>query len=115
MHDIGKFALIETMPKSFDRITQQAKSNKESSRVIEKQHLGIDHTIIGKRLAEKWLFPDVITLSIWLHHNINTIVLHDMPEATTAAVIHLADLFARKAEIGTSGSFNFPESVEPAM
>ncbi len=112
MHDIGKFALIETMPRSFFRIIEQARSEGNNSRVIEKQQIGIDHTLAGKRLAEKWQLPDLITLSIWLHHSINAKVLQEMPEARIAAVVQLADSLARQSSIGESGSFDLPEPVE---
>ena len=112
LHDLGKFGLIEVIPRSFNRIIEQARSEKQSSRVIEQRQIGLDHTLIGKRLAEKWLLPDAITLSIWLHHSLTLEVLHEMPEARTAAIVKLADYLARQAEIGSSGSFDKPEPVQ---
>lgn len=109
LHDIGKSALIEVMPRSFLRITEQAKKEKTSCRAIELKHIGLDHTLIGKRLAEKWQLPDLITLSIWLHHSMTDTILHDMPEARIAALIQLADYLARQSGIGNSGSFDFLE------
>lgn len=115
LHDIGKSALIETMPRSFFRITEQAKNEKTSCRSIEQKHMGLDHTLIGKRLAEKWQLPDLITLSIWLHHSMTETILHDMPEARIAAVIQLADYLARQSGIGNSGSYDFLEPSETWM
>ncbi len=115
LHDIGKYALIETMPRSFLRITEQAKKEKTNCRAIELKHIGLDHTLIGKRLAEKWQLPDLISLSIWLHHSMTDTILHDMPEARIAAVIQLADFLARQSGIGNSGSFDFLEPSEVWM
>ena len=112
LHDIGKFALIETMPRSFFRIAEQAKKEKTSCRSIEQKHMGLDHTLVGKRLAEKWQLPDLITLSIWLHHSMTETILHEMPEARIAAVIQLADYLARQSGIGNSGSYDFLEPSE---
>ena len=115
LHDIGKSALIETMPRSFLRIAEQAKKEKTNCRAVELKHMGLDHTLIGKRLAEKWQLPDLITLSIWLHHSMTDTILRDMPEARIAAVIQLADYLARQSGIGNSGSFDFLEPSEAWM
>jgi putative nucleotidyltransferase with HDIG domain len=111
LHDIGKLALDETMPRSFAGIVEQAKSQQACSRTLEQKHLGLDHTILGKRLAAKWRLPNQIMLAIWLHHtDVNRI--QDMPEAKIAQVVQLADLIARQAGIGQSGSFDSPDSAE---
>jgi putative nucleotidyltransferase with HDIG domain len=113
LHDLGKFALLDIMPRSFYRIIEQARAEKLSSLVIEQQQIGMGHTLIGKRLAEKWQFPDSISLSIWLHHSLTVKVLHEMPHAKTAAVVKIADSLARQTETGNSGSFDMPEPIEP--
>jgi len=112
LHDIGKLALEETMPKSFASMVEEAKSTKRSSRAIEQKHLGTDHTIIGKRLGQKWRLPNLIVLAIWLHHSQTVTIAEDMPEARIAAVVQLADSLARHADIGSSGSFDLPEPAE---
>lgn len=113
LHDIGKFALEETMPKSFALIVEEAKSTKNCSCTIERKHLGADHATIGKHLAQKWQFPNLIVLAIWLHHSQTVIISQDMPEAKIAAVVQLADSIARQFGIGQSGSFDLPEPPEP--
>ncbi len=112
LHDMGKLALEETMPKSFASMVEEAKSMKRSSRAIEQKHLGTDHTIIGKRLGQKWRLPNLIVLAIWLHHSQTVTIAEDMPEARIAAVVQLADFIARQSGIGSSGSFDLPEPAE---
>jgi len=112
LHDIGKLALEETMPKSFASIVEEAKSTKKCSCAIEQKHLGTDHTIIGKRLGQKWRLPNLIVLAIWLHHSQTVTIAEDMPEARIAAVVQLADSIARQSGIGSSGSFDLPEPAE---
>ena len=109
LHDIGKLALVQTMPKSFARITEEAKSQNACICTIEQSHLGLDHTILGKRLAQKWHLPDEITLAIWLHHNDTAKISQDMPEARIAQVVQLADLIARQCAIGQSASYDSPD------
>jgi len=112
LHDMGKLALEETMPKSFASMVEEARSTKRSSRAIEQKHLGTDHTIIGKRLGQKWRLPNLIVLAIWLHHSQTVTIAEDMPEARIAAVVQLADSIACQSGIGSSGSFDWPEPVE---
>jgi putative nucleotidyltransferase with HDIG domain len=113
LHDIGKLALQEAMPKSCVRIVEEAELASECSCAIEQEHLGTDHTLIGKHLAQKWQLPNPVTLAIWLHHSETVTISQDMPEARIAAVVQLADSIARQSGIGQSGSFDFPEPSEP--
>ncbi len=113
LHDIGKLAMDETMPRSFARILEEAESTGQCTQTIEQKHLGTDHTIIGKHLAQKWQLPNLITLAIWLHHSQTLTISRNMPEARIAAVIQLADLTARQSGTGWSGSFDMPERTEP--
>jgi len=112
LHDIGKLAIEETMPKSFAGMIEDAKSTKKSLRAIEQKHLGTDHTIIGKRLGQQWRLPNLIVLAIWLHHSQTVTIGEDMPEARIAAVVQLADSIAHRSGIGSAGSFDLPEPTE---
>jgi putative nucleotidyltransferase with HDIG domain len=112
LHDIGKLALGEAMPKSFVRIVEEAKSAAVCACTIEQKHLGLDHTILGKRLAQKWRLPSPITLAIWLHHIDAMALSKSMPEARIAQVVQLADSIARQSGLGQSGSFDSPEPAE---
>ncbi|KPJ65559.1 MAG: hypothetical protein AMJ43_10480 [Coxiella sp. DG_40] len=109
LHDIGKLALEQAMPRSFAAINEQAKSQKVLSRPLEQKHLGTDHTILGKRLAVKWHFPNQIAIAIWLHHSATDRISQSMPEARIAQVVQLADLIARQCGIGQSGSYDMPD------
>ncbi len=113
LHDIGKLALQEAMPKSFARIVEEAESAQQSTCVIEQEHLGCDHAVIGKHLAQRWRFPDQIALAIWLHHSNVIAISEQMHEAKIAAVIQLADSMSRQLNIGSAGSFDEPVLPEP--
>jgi len=113
LHDIGKLALREVMPKSFVRLVEEARSAEESSVSAEQRNLGIDHTVVGKHLAQAWQLPNAIVLAAWLHHSDTLAISQDMPQARIAAVVQLADLVARQSNIGGSGSFDMPQAPEP--
>ncbi|MFC1739221.1 HDOD domain-containing protein [Planctomycetota bacterium] len=111
LHDIGKLAIDKVMPKSFVRIAEEAKSQGASFSALEQEYLGIDHTIIGKRLAQKWHFPKPVMLAIWLHHSNTEAVSEKIPEAKIAQVVQLADYVAHRSGIGLSGGYD--ETVPP--
>jgi putative nucleotidyltransferase with HDIG domain len=111
LHDIGKLALDEVMPKSFERMAREARSQNTSMWRVEQKHLGVDHTVIGRRLAQKWHLPQEIVLAIWLHHSDPAIISEHLPGAGMAGIVRLADIITRQCEIGMSGSFDPPDSV----
>lgn len=113
LHDVGKFALEEAMPKSFVRIVEEAKSQNAGVSAIEQKYLGTDHSILGKRLAQKWRFPKEVALAVWLHHSDTVTIYRNMPEARMAAIVQLADSVARKSGIGQSGSYDSPKETGP--
>ncbi len=110
LHDIGKLAIDQILPKSFVRILEIAKKQQDSTCDIERQNLGIDHTIIGKRLAERWQLPAEISVAIWLHHSdlVRQRSAEGGPDVKIAGVVQLADILARQAGLGQSDSFDVP-------
>lgn len=114
LHDLGKLALDEAMPRSFIRLTEQAKTKSSCIRDIERANFGIDHTILGKRLARRWQLPEQITLTAWLHHSDTAAVCECMPEAEIAPAVQLADIIARQCDIGSSGSYD-PPTLPPQI
>lgn len=112
LHDIGKCALDEVMPKSFEKMVEQARDEKTSLTDVEKIHLGLDHSVLGRRLAQKWNLPEAITAAIWLHHCDAQTLAADLPDVQIIRVIALADRLVRRWEIGQSGSYDQPESID---
>jgi len=112
LHNIGNLALHQAMPKSFSRIVEETKSKNTSICTVEREQLGLDYTILGKRLAQKWHVPDEITLAIWLHRSDTVAIFENMPEARIAQVVRSADAVARQCDIGESGSYDVPDSTE---
>jgi len=112
LHDIGKLALQDTMPKSLATITKEAEATRTSLYRIEHKHLGTNHALLGKHLAQRWRLPEPIKLAIWLHHRNAAALAESVPEARLAVLIQAADHLARQANIGLSGSFDEPPSLE---
>lgn len=111
LHDIGKLALQDIMPKSLAAIVQEAEATGSSLYAIEQKHLGTNHAMLGKQLARKWRLPDPIATAIWLHHSDAVTMLEGLPETAIARVVWAADHIVRHVGIGRSGSFDPPERL----
>lgn len=104
LHDIGKIAVETAMPKAFERIVRQADRERADIADVERALLGVDHAVVGHRLADKWNLPASLAECIWLHHQ--------HPEGLPASVavkghvqiVQLADTIAREQRIGYSGN-----------
>lgn len=112
LHDIGKCALDEVMPKSFERMVEEANGSQSSLLDVEQKHLGLDHTVLGKRLAQKWQLPESIISGIWLHHCDALTLSADLPDVQIARIVALADRLVRLANIGKSGSYDDPDQTD---
>lgn len=112
LHDIGKCALDEVMPKSLAKMVEQAREEQAGLMEIEKRHLGLDHSILGRRLAQKWNLPEPIVAAVWLHHCDAQTLADDLPHVQMARVVALADRLVRRWELGQSGSYDRPDSID---
>jgi putative nucleotidyltransferase with HDIG domain len=113
LHDIGKLALDEAMPKSFARIVELAEKQSACICDVERQNLGIDHTVIGKKIAIRWQLPEQIVLPIWLHHSdlssLSAFGGPGGPQTKIVQVVQLANIIARQESAeggGQSGNFD---------
>jgi len=111
LHDIGKLALQDIMPRSLAAIAQEAEATRTSLYTVEQKHLGTNHAMLGKLLAQKWRLPEPIAMAIWLHHSDAVTRLDDLAETQVARLVWAADHIVRDAGIGESGSFSEPESL----
>jgi putative nucleotidyltransferase with HDIG domain len=69
LHDIGKIALASCFPKAYDRAMERAAECLLDLSEVERSMFGLDHTLAGRRLAERWKLPEVIVQVAWLHHH----------------------------------------------
>jgi len=105
LHDIGKAALDAMLPKSYAVVVEAADVLRGDIADLERSIIGVDHMVVGKRLAERWELPMDLCQCIWLHGQ--------QPDALPATVcnpvlinlITRADMLARERQIGYSGNY----------
>jgi len=90
LHDIGKLVLYRIHPEGYRVAFKVAKVENRESYEVESEILGVNHSEVGRWIAEKWDLPDIIVKVIGYHHNVE--VLTDESKRQAATVIQIADM-----------------------
>lgn len=109
LHDLGKVALSAVFPKTYQRIAAEANRACGDIADFERELLGTDHTVAGRRLAERWHLPRLLRDVIWLHHLAGDALPASVANRQLLALVLLADTLARERRIGYSGNHVFYE------
>ena len=104
LHDIGRLILFENLPEEANIIMARFASEDKLLHQLERETLGFDHTDIGAALMDLWNLPDNIKEVIAHHHN----PLEAKNYGYEASIIHLADIFTKSMQTGSSGDTSIP-------
>jgi signal transduction histidine kinase/HD-like signal output (HDOD) protein len=107
LHDLGKAALDAILPKSFARVVEATELLRGNIADVERSVIGLDHMVVGKRLAERWDLPLVIRECIWLHGQLPEALPSTIKFPHMVNLITLADLIVREQHLGYSGNYAF--------
>jgi putative nucleotidyltransferase with HDIG domain len=105
LHDLGKLALWQVLPKSCRRVLQAARDGNGNIADFEREILGVDHTVVGRRLAEMWRLPASVQQAVWLHHQPPASLPESVANRRLVAAIRLADALAYETRLGSGGNF----------
>ncbi|MHC4717057.1 MAG: HDOD domain-containing protein, partial [Planctomycetota bacterium] len=105
LHDIGKLALDASVPKSYRRVLSAVRAGTGSIARVEREIMGLDHALAGRRVGQRWRLPRRIEEAIWLHHYPLAGQGHRLDDAGLIALIQMADIIARYRGIGFSGNY----------
>jgi len=113
LHDVGKLALDQAMPKSYRRVLEAVRLHVSNIADFERRIIGIDHGMAGRRLAQRWCLGAAIEQSAWLCHNLTRLAPDSLGELRLLVeVVGLADTITRLRGIGFSGNFAFPQTLQ---
>lgn len=107
LHDLGKVALDAILPKSFARVVEAVDLLRSNIADVERMVIGLDHMVVGKRLAERWELPQIIRETIWLHGQLPEALPASVKYPRMINVVTLADLTVREQHLGYSGNWTF--------
>jgi signal transduction histidine kinase/HD-like signal output (HDOD) protein len=96
LHDIGFIALAQVMPKAYGQMLARADSGGSDLLEAERALLGVDHAIVGKRLAQRWGFSQALQNAIWLHHQVQVPAANHAGTGALAQIVSLADIIVRQ-------------------
>jgi len=108
LHDVGKVAMDVMFPKSFGRVVEAVDILRGNIADVERNVIGLDHMVIGKRLAERWQLPLSLRDCIWLHGQNPQALPGTVRNARLVNLITLADTLVREQHLGYSGNYTFP-------
>ncbi len=103
LHDIAKIIEDQIFHEEFINAVVKSKEEQISLLETEKEFIGMDHALIGRRIADKWKLPIIITKVIGYHHRPK--FAGDEQEKTIASIVHVADAIVKIRKIGNSGNY----------
>ena len=96
LHDIGKVVLDQHIASAYPLFYRKLNREDELSTIVEKDIFGIDHTVIGSKLADMWGFPESLKDSIAYHYEPEKAPQH----AELVHTVYLADLLMARFNAG---------------
>ncbi len=108
LHDIGKIPISNKLSDDYMLAMSLSDRNKQSLYLTEKKVLKIDHTEMGRLIAEKWNLGGGIRDTIVWHHSL---LSYKGSYKDTLFTVALANYQANILRIGSSGNF-FPGDMD---
>ncbi len=112
LHDIGKLVLWQCLPKSYARTVEMARVHNGNIADYERIVIGMDHAVVGRRVAGHWRLSEAAENSIWLAHQPIEAIPPSLAHRQLVGVVSIADTIAREQGLGFSGNFAFHRSAE---
>lgn len=98
LHDFGKVVFAQYLPEEFKAALELAQQEQISLNLAEQRIFGIDHTVAGAMLAERWQFPKELTDTIRVHHSCAD------DASTLQCSLYVANQISKKLEMGDAGN-----------
>ncbi len=114
-HDIGAAALDAVAGEACAKARASARVEGRFLLEAERQELGVDHTLAGKWLAERWDLPEDLVAAIWLHHHPAGALDGTAYPVELIDIVALANMLAHKDLDGSVVTVSYPASPEERM
>ncbi|MEK9953142.1 MAG: HDOD domain-containing protein [Curvibacter sp.] len=108
LHDFGKVVFAQFMPDEFKQALEVSKSQGGSLHEALRQTIGVDHTVVGGMLVEKWRFAPKLVETIQNMHG------PEVKDTPMIACVFAANQIAKKQQFGFGGN-PFVEPLPPAL
>ena len=105
LHDLGKLVLARYYNTTYVEVVGSAQRDEAFVSEKERDLLGVTHSTLGGHLADWWNMPEPIADAIRWHEN----PAGSSGDRALAAVVHMADVFVHRANVGESGNGKIPD------
>lgn len=101
LHDIGRLVLVTRFPEQYEEAMAYRREHDCYMLEAERAVLGVDHTMVGRALAEHWKFPAMMLKAIATHHAPESGDLSDIPGVVHVAdsIVHALDLSGQEDDL----------------
>jgi putative nucleotidyltransferase with HDIG domain len=108
LHDLGKLVMMNRAPEQEKIALTQSDAGEKELHIAEQELFGFDHAEVGSILLRQWNIPAALCETVACHHDISK-----AEEARLdAAVVHIANVVANRAELPDDYAGPLPE-VDP--
>jgi len=97
LHDFGKIILAEFAPEAYQQVLQDCHAQQCALHELEIAALGIDHSDVGRMLAEHWAFDQSLIDAINHHHNQHA-------DTDLSICLFAADQICKQWQLGFAGN-----------
>jgi HD-like signal output (HDOD) protein len=70
IHDIGQVVLNQVMGPEYRKFRDRAHADSRDVAAAEEEAFGVTHAEVGRRLTEKWDFPELLQSAVAHHHRL---------------------------------------------
>jgi putative nucleotidyltransferase with HDIG domain len=91
LHDIGKLMLIDAEGEPYLELVRQAGDSPDALHLLEQQHFGFDHAVLGAHVLKNWRIPNPVPRVVAWHHNVARAYQSDPGTAAMVQTLRLAD------------------------
>ena len=111
VHDMGKIVLDALYSDFYGEVLSRVEEANISLYAAEQEVMGLNHSLIGRELAETWNLPPELTEAIAFHHR----PARAEKDPEIASLVHLGDAISRKLGAGSGGDATVPEPLPFAL
>jgi len=105
LHDVGKLVIMNrALEQAKEAILQAAQSGRPMYQV-EHELFGFDHAVVSRVLLEQWNIPAALCETVGCHHD----VAKAEEARLDAAIVHVANVIANRAELALEDNVQLPE------
>ena len=100
LHDLGKIVLSGCFPDEFGLACKKTRDEHGSLHVIENDIFGFDHGVVGRLIAEKWQFNEIMADALGYHHDPARAAEENRE---LVSIVSVANLYDNNFDLSTAG------------